>query len=1292
MERLFISIYNYFERNKGRMWIAAICSFLLLGFFASRIKIEEDISRILPHERKLDKQQQVFEDSRFSDKLTIIVSQKDTTAAPSPDELTVFADTFIEKAQGTLSAYIKKIDGRPNDSSMMNMMGAIQDDLPVYLTDQDYTSIDSLASTEKVKQQLTWDYNKLISPEGMALKSVIQNDPAGISWLGIKKLQRLQVDEQFELYDGYVMTRDHRHLMLFITPANPPNATGKNTLFLKGLNELIDGLQKQYPKTDASYFGATAVSAGNAVQLRRDTMLTQGITVLLLILFIGFYFRKKRAPLVIMTPVIFGGLFSLAVIYFIKGHISVVALGAGSIVLGIAVNYSMHVFNHYRHLPDMREVIKDVAAPMTIGSFTTIGGFLCLMLVPSPLLNDMGLFAAFSLVGAALCSLIFLPHWIEGNKKAVQKHEHEHVPPSWIDKIAEYKPERNKYIVGAVFALTVVFLFTAKNVSFENDMMHMNFMSPELKESERKFNAINSFIASSVYLVAEGNTLEEALQNSERIQPSLQQLLQKGTVKKISGVGGLLLSEKEQQARIDKWNAYWTADRKQQLLSSLQHEGAAFHFSATAFDAFKGLLNKAYKVTPSQQLDVMQSGALNNYIIEKHGKVSVVTILKADPSQKNTVYKALDGQQGITVLDKQYATNSLVGEINNEFNNIAWMTSLLVFIALLLSYGRIELTLITFIPMLISWVWILGIMGIFGIKFNIVNIILSTFIFGLGDDYSIFIMDGLLQQYKTGKKHLSSFKSSIFLSAITTTSGLGILIFAKHPALRSIAVISMVGIGCVVLTSQVLIPFFFNWLITNRVKKGRPPWTLTSWAKSVFSLTYFALGSFVMTGIGILLIRINPFNKAKGKYLYHVILSKFTWSVLHIMTNVTKRYINPLNEHFDTPVVAISNHQSFLDILVSTSMNPKVILLTNQWVWRSPVFGGVVRLADYYPVADGVEGSVDRLRDKVAQGYSIVVYPEGTRTPDAQIKRFHKGAFYLAEQLGLDVLPVLIHGTAYTMTKGDFLLKDGLITVKYLPRIKATDNTWGDNYADRTKNISRYFKQEYEKLRRETETPAYYKEQLYYNYVYKGPVLEWYHRIKVRLEKNYTQFHELVPMHGRILDIGCGYGFMSYMLQFLSKGRQITGIDHDEEKIATANNAYLRNDSLNFICADIVNYPFDKHDAFIIADVLHYLQPDEQETLVKKCIDNLADNGVLIVRDGDADLKDRQKGTALTEFFSTKAIGFNKTSDKPLSFLSSSHLRTVVLANGATMEQIDNTRFTSNVIFVIKKPAVSTHV
>ncbi|MBV7531888.1 trifunctional MMPL family transporter/lysophospholipid acyltransferase/class I SAM-dependent methyltransferase [Chitinophaga sp. sic0106] len=1278
MGNFFVAIYNFFERHKAWLWISAVLSFLLVGFFASKVKLEEDITKILPQDKKLDKLQQVFQDSKFADKLIITVSQKDTVGAAVPDSLTAYATALTTAAAAQLSPYIKTIQGQVEDETVMNLMQLIQSNLPVFLEEKDYARIDQLTRPDTLQKSLLYDYNTLISPTGLVLKRMIQADPVGISWIGVKKLQQLQADDQFELYDNFIMTKDHRHLMIFITPANPPTATKVNTKFLAGLDHLQDSLLKQHPEIQATYFGGTAVSAGNATQLRMDTMLTQGVTVLLLVVLIAFFFRKKRAPVLVMLPVIFGALFSLACIYVIRGHISVIALGAGAVVLGIAVNYSLHVFNHFRHTPDPREVIRDLATPMTLGSFTTVGGFLCLQFVQSPMLHDVGLFAACSLIGAALFSLIYLPHWIVTSK---QDTHHE----TWLDKLSGLKPEKNKWLVAGIFVLTIIFFFTAKKVAFESDMMRMNYMSPKLKAAEAHLNSVNAYVAQSVYVVTDGTSMEQALENSEQLMPLIRNLQQQGVVLKVAGVQSLLISAKEQQQRINRWNAYWTPEKKQQVLSYLRTHGQPIGFSGAAFDKFENLLNTDYQVLSPEQLDVLTSGNLGDYIMHRNGNTSLVTLLKVDPAQKNAVYAVLDNHPHTTVLDKQYAANRLVEVMKDEFNSIAWMTSLLVFAALLISYGRIELALITFIPMAISWEWILGIMGLFGIKFNIVNIILSTFIFGLGDDYSIFMMDGLLQEYKTGRKNISSFKSSIFLSAITTMLGLGVMIFAKHPSLQSIALVSIIGIGTVVLISQVMIPVLFNFLITNRVRKGYAPWTLKGLSLSVFSFMYFTLGSFILTFLGFVLIRINPFNKEKGKYIYHCILSKYTWSVMYIMGNVTKKIENPLHEKLEKPVVIISNHQSFLDILLSTMLHPNMILLTNQWVWRSPVFGAVVRYADYYPVADGAEGAVDKLRERVEQGYSILVYPEGTRSPDPSIKRFHKGAFYIAQELGLDILPIVMHGTAQTMQKGDFLLKDGYITIRYLPRIAADDKSWGGNYSARTKSISRYFKGEYEKLRSEKETPKYFREQLIYNYIYKGPVLEWYMRIKTRMEGNYAEFNQLIPQQGKIMDIGCGYGFMSYMLAWLSPQRQIVGIDHDEEKIITANNNYSKTDQLTFIHGDIADMELEQYNAFILSDVMHYLTSEEQERLLSQCIAHLTDDGVIVLRDGDMDRKQRHEGTKLTEWLSTKVIGFNKTGRDGLTFLSASGIRNMVKKYGAVAEEIDNTRYTSNVIFVIRK-------
>ena len=172
--------------------------------------------------------------------------------------------------------------------------------------------------------------------------------------------------------------------------------------------------------------------------------------------------------------------------------------------------------------------------------------------------------------------------------------------------------------------------------------------------------------------------------------------------------------------------------------------------------------------------------------------------------------------------------SSIANSLSDNFNYIGWACGLIVFFFLWLSFGNIELAALSFLPMAVSWLWILGLMSIFGIQFNIINIILATFIFGQGDDYTIFMTEGCQYEYAYKRKMLSSYKNSIIISALIMFIGMGVLIVAKHPALRSLGEVTVVGMFSVVLMAYLLPPFMFKWVTSKNGSLRKRPLTLKS--------------------------------------------------------------------------------------------------------------------------------------------------------------------------------------------------------------------------------------------------------------------------------------------------------------------------------------------------------------------------------------------------------------------------------------------------------------------------------
>lgn len=1283
MSKLFLHIYDYLNRHSVFRYLLLAGSFLLMLFFAVQVKFEEDVTRFFPDTQDARSTEIVFQNLKIKDKIIVMLSSSDTVSgAVSPDRLIEAGDALKDgllKEAGT--EYITDIFSEVDENMIGKVTDFIYENLPVFLTEDDYARMDSVLTSDGIERRMRNNYLNLLSPAGVALKNILPRDPVGLGTSSLEKLQDFQMTANYELYNGHIFSGDMSTLLLFITPHYGTGSTGKNEFLIDTIEKQLKETMTAYSGVKAEYFGGPSVGVYNARQIKSDTMLTLTIALIIIVVFITLVFKSRSAVILILLPVLYGAVFSLALIFFIKGAVSAIAIGAGAAIFGVALSYSIHVLSHFNHVSSIRQLIEELAYPLTVGSFTTVGAFFGLVFTSSDLLRDFGLFSSLALIGTTFFCLVFLPHFL----RIKEGHEASGRILRIIEKINGYAYEKNKPLVITIVVVFLLSLYMSGKVTFDSNMMNLSFEPANLKAAEERLNALFQSDNKTTLFVSVGNTTDEGLRHYAETNRELEALKAEGRIREYASAEKIFIPYAEQQRRIERWNGYWTNDRKAQVEKEIGDAAAKYHFREDTFRDFFVLLNKQYVpcdfTSGNSSLPLLDSWASSADSLSMF-----ITQVRLNEADKEFVYNRLSGSDGLVIFDRGYFANKWVSAINDDFYLILYISSFLIFFALLISYGRIELTLMTFTPMAVSWVIILGLMAVTGTQFNIVNIILSTFIFGLGDDFSIFIMDGLQQEYRTGKKMLTSHKTAIFFSSFTAVVGLGVLVFAKHPALQSISVISILGMISVVLVSYTILPILFRFFISGPASKVNFPYTLSGLLVTIWFFGLFVFGCLLMTVTAFLLILL-PVRRIKKKQWFSLVMMYLLRIFLKAAWIARREKINPGNETFEKPAVIIANHQSFVDILVMLSLAPKLVMVTNRWVWYSPVFGKIVQYADFVQTTDGYEKVLHHLREKVAQGYSVVVFPEGTRSADCKIHRFHKGAFYLAEKLRLDILPVVLYGTGMIISKRQpFYVKRGILCTRILPRISYADPDFGVTYQECAKAVARFFRHAYQETCDIYSTPAnpYFYRQLVANYIYKGPVEEWYIRIKVLMEKKYEFFDRIIPRKARITDLGCGLGPLSYMLSMLSEERTVLGIDYDKDKIAVANHNFSRNERIRFVCANVTDQELPPSDVFIMNDMLHYMGHSLQERLLESCIGKLLPGGMLIVRDGDAGGTARHRVTRFTELLSTRLLEFNKK-ENDLCFPTHDFFIRIASRHHLEIEQHANDRFTSNTIYILRR-------
>ena len=207
-----------------------------------------------------------------------------------------------------------------------------------------------------------------------------------------------------------------------------------------------------------------------------------------------------------------------------------------------------------------------------------------------------------------------------------------------------------------------------------------------------------------------------------------------------------------------------------------------------------------------------------------------------------------------------------------------------------------------------------------------------------------------------------------------------------------------------------------------------------------------------------------PLKKERRKLFYKKNALWFAKFILKSHLNVKTHFLNPYKEDFLRPAVMVANHQTLFDAISISSLSYKFALVTNDFLKRTIFRFLIRRYIDNISTDDGNEVLIKESEKMIKKGYFPLVFPEGPRRQDNRITRFHKGAFYMAAVLNVDIIPIVVYGSENIHKSKWFYFKSGDIKVFIGKRLAHVDPKNNEEVRQQTKNVTEQFRQIYLKL------------------------------------------------------------------------------------------------------------------------------------------------------------------------------------------------------------------------------------
>lgn len=543
--------------------------------------------------------------------------------------------------------------------------------------------------------------------------------------------------------------------------------------------------------------GVNRFAVASERSIRRDVNFISIVSLLGVgVLFLSF-FRSVRSLALALLPTALGIAVASAVAAEAFAPVHGLTLGFGLALIGVAIDYPIHVINHHALDPQgatPRTTVARLRRSLLMGGGTTALAFGVLALSDFPGVDDMGAFAAIGVLAALGATLISLPSFMPREGRALSSG-FQRAAAAALARGARRLAKHRGVAAALPVLLAAIAAVGLPQVRWEDDPAALSTPDPILVEEDRRVRAGAFGVDMDRLVVALAPSPEAALALNDRVYGRLEEAVAAGHLEGVQSLHALLWSEELQRRNLEALRSVQDLDAR--IDAAYTQAG----FRAGVFEAFGEAVRhpQAPALRPEDLADSPLGRLLETALVPLGDDWAVITYLREVRSTAG-IREALAGLDGAHFFDRDALLREIFAGYRLSTLRLVALGAGLIFATLLACYRRVRAALLVLLPSGLAPLTTLGLLGMLGIPVNLLAVVSLILVMGMGVDYGVFALE-----CSRDPRRMAPTMLSLLVCCLTTIFVFGTLALSEHPALRSIGLTTGIGISLAFLVSPAVL-------------------------------------------------------------------------------------------------------------------------------------------------------------------------------------------------------------------------------------------------------------------------------------------------------------------------------------------------------------------------------------------------------------------------------------------------------------------------------------------------------